>query len=237
MNRFTNLRRRLSRCAAVRRRIVSMRPAAHLRPTASIAAALLLAAATLPAFAAKPGSEVAYRCRDARGLTHMGQSIPAECMERDVDVIDATGRVVRTIPGRRAQEAVAAQEAAEEAAKVAAQRDRTLLATYLSVADIERLRDQRVELLEQQAHVTRQYIANLREREARLMGDVKRFRPYSDKPNAPPLPEHVAEEIVNTVNGLQVYEQELAKNTVEQDRLRTEFAADIARFKELKGLN
>jgi hypothetical protein len=198
---------------------------------------VLAAAAALPAAAGPPGTDVVYRCRDVRGLIHVGQSIPAECMERDVDVIDGRGRVVRVIPGRRAQEAVAAQQAADQAEKDRTRRDRTLLATYLSVADIERLRDQRLELLEQQAHVTRQYIANLREREARLMGDVQRFRPYSDKPNAPPLPEHVAEEIVNTVNGLQVYEQELAKNTVEQDRLRAEFGSDIQRFKELRGLN
>jgi len=214
-----------------------MRSAVRRRPIVILAAALLPAAVARPAAAAPPGDDVVYRCRDAHGLIQVGQSIPAECMERDVDVIDASGRVVRIIPGRRAQAAVAAQRAAEEAAKKQAQRDRTLLATYLSVADIERLRDQRVELLEQQSHVTRQYIANLRERAARLEIDVQRFRPYSDKPNAPPLPEHVAEEIVNTVNGLQVYEQELAKNTTEQQRLRTEFAADIARFKELKGLN
>ena len=48
------------------------------------------------------------------------------------------------------------------------------------------------------------------------MADAQRFRPYSDKPKAQPLPDHVAEEIVNTVNGLQVYEEELAKNTTEQ---------------------
>jgi len=42
--------------------------------------------------------------------------------------------------------------------------------------------------------------------------------------------------MVNTVNGLQVYEEELAKNTTEQNRLRAEFNADIARFKELKGV-
>ena len=117
------------------------------------------------------------------------------------------------------------------------QRDRTLLATYLSVADIERLRDQRIELLEQQSQVTRQYIGQLRERETRLKEDVRRFRPYSDKTNAPALPDHVAEDIVNTVNGLQVYEQQLATTTVEQERLRTNFDGEIRRFKELKGLN
>ena len=219
-----------------------MRPDHRHRRILALAAALTIAAAPLAEAAAnqsskRASSEAVFRCKDDRGQSHFGQSIPAECLERDVEVLDGTGRVVRVIPGRRALEQVAAQQAAEEAAKVAAQRDRTLLATYLSVADIERLRDQRLELLEQQSRITQQYIVNLREREARLTTDVRRYRPYSDKPKAPPLPDHVAEEIVNTVNGLQVYEQELAKNTEEQDRLRAEFASDIARYKELQGIN
>lgn len=198
----------------------------------------LLVVATPTAFAATKSAsgEAVYRCRDVNGQSHFGQAIPEKCLEQDVEVLDGTGRVVRVIPGRRSLEQVAQQKAVEEAAKAGAQRDRTLLATYISVADIERLRDQRLELLEQQNRVTRQYIANLREREARLINDVQRFRPYSDLPKAQPLPDHLAEEIVNTVNGLQVYEQELAKNTTEQERLRTEFASDISRFKALKGL-
>ena len=111
-----------------------------------------------------------------------------------------------------------------------------MLATYLSVADIERLRDNRLEILVQQSAVTREYISNLRERETRLIADVQRFRPYSPKPTAPAVPDHLAEEMVNTVNGLQVYQEELAKNTTEQTRLRDEFDADINRFKELKGI-
>jgi glycerol-3-phosphate cytidylyltransferase-like family protein len=181
-------------------------------------------------------TEEAYRCKAANGRTYVSQVIPAECMDLDVEVLDETGRVVRVIPGRQSLEEIAQQKAAEEARKAAAQRDKTLLATYLTVADIERLRDQRIDLLEQQNVVTRQYIANLRAREARLMQSVQRFRPYSPKPNAPVLPEQIASEIVNTVKGLQVYEQELAKNTSERERLTREFGADIQRFKELKGI-
>jgi hypothetical protein len=181
--------------------------------------------------------EEVYRCRDAKGQSYFGQNIPPECMDADVEVLDGSGRVVRVIPGKLALEAMAAQKHAEETQIVAAQRDRTLLATYLSVADIERLRDQRLELLVQQARVTEQYVVNLKEREARLTEDVRRYRPYSDSSRAPVLPDHVAEDIVNTVNGLQVYQQELAKNTAEQQKLRGEFDSDIARFKQLKGVN
>jgi hypothetical protein len=180
--------------------------------------------------------EAVYRCKSVTGQSFYGQNIPAECMDVDVEVLDQNGRVVRVIPGRKSLEEIARQKAEEDSKKAAAQRDRTLLATYLSVADIERLRDQRVELIEQQNHVTQQYISSLRERESRLMSSVQRFRPYSPKPNAPALPEQIAEEIVNTVKGLQVYQQELAKNTVERDKLVAEFNADITRFKELKGI-
>lgn len=220
-----------------------MRTKARLLGTAAFAAAaLLLAVPPLADAATKKkkspaaSTEEVFRCRDARGQSHFGQAIPEECLDQDVEVLDETGRVVRVIPGRRSLEQIAAQKEQEQAAKAAAQRDRTLLATYLSVADIERLRDQRLELLEQQSHVTEQYIANLRERETRLMGDMRRFRPYSDSPKAQPLPDHVAEEIVNTVNGLQVYEEELAKNTAERTELAAAFEADITRFKELKGI-
>ena len=214
-----------------------MRPALRFSRTTSVAAAALLIAAPLVAHSAAPDSrEQAYRCRDAKGQAHYGQSIPEVCMDLDIEVLDGAGRVIRTIPGRRSLDQVAAKQAADDAAKTSAQRDRTLLATYLSVADIERLRDQRVELLEQQSRVTEQYIANLRERESRLVSDAQRFRPYSDRDGAAPLPDQLAEEMVNTVNGRQVYEQELAKNTGERNRLRTEFDADIARFKELKGV-
>ena len=67
------------------------------------------------------------------------------------------------------------------------------------------------------------------------MESVQRYRPYSPNANAPALPEQIASEIVNTVKGLQVYEQELAKNTVERARVTQEFEADITRFRELKG--
>ncbi|HET7202088.1 MAG TPA: hypothetical protein VFI92_01855 [Steroidobacteraceae bacterium] len=181
-------------------------------------------------------TEEMYRCKAVNGRTYVSQAIPAECMDLDVEVLDATGRVVRVIPGRQSLEQLAQQKAAVDAVAAARQRDRTLLATYLTVADIERLRDQRIELLEQQNVVTRQYIQNLRARESRLMESVQRYRPYSTKPNAPALPEQIASEIVNTVKGLQVYEQELTKNTAERERLTREFAADIQRFKELKGI-
>jgi hypothetical protein len=117
-----------------------------------------------------------------------------------------------------------------------AQHDRMLIDTYLTVEDIERLRDQRIELLVSQYRVTEQNIANMHERQGRLQGQIARFKPYNSDANAPPLPDHLAEEMVNTVKGLRVYQELLTKNTAEQQELRSSFDADIKRFKELKGI-
>jgi hypothetical protein len=214
---------------------------------AGAACLALVALEAPPAFAAKKKPktsnthEAVYRCKDANGQSHFGQSIPAVCIGRDIDVLDNTGRVVRRIDNASVLALRAEQQeleaARQKAIELAAQRDHTLLATYLTVTDIERLRDNRLEILVLQSQTTREYIANLRERENRLIQDVQRFRPYSERPHAPAVPDHLAEEMVNTINGLQVYQEELAKNTSEQTRLREEFDRDIARFKELKGLN
>jgi hypothetical protein len=221
------------------RRPVACRTMRAMKGVSFFVIAVLLGSLAGRADAARSGpnqSDSVYRCRSASGQTYVGQAIPPECMDQDVEVLDAHGRVVRTIPGRHALEQQAQEKAAQDAAAAKVQRDKTLLATYLTVADIERLRDQRVELLSQQDVVTRQYIANLRAREERLMSSAQQFRPYSANPNAPPLPEQMGSEIVNTVKGLQVYQQELAKNTEERERVTREFASDIARFKELKGI-
>ena len=111
-----------------------------------------------------------------------------------------------------------------------------LIDTYLSVEDIERLRNQRLELLEAQLNVTQQNISTMKERQSRLQQQIARFRPYSDAPNAPPLPDHLAEDMVNTVNSLQTYGATIASKQAEQEQLKAAFARDIARFKQLKGI-
>lgn len=184
--------------------------------------------------------EAFFRCQDASGQTHYGDAIPAACRGLDTEVLNARGMVLRVIEGERTRAARLEREAAERALQrereQRRQRDHMLLETYLSVEDIERLRDQRLELLVSQYKLTEQNIANLRERQSRLEAQVARFKPYSDRPNAPPLPDHLAEEIVNTVNSLQVYQRTLAENREEQEEIRATFDADIQRFKELKGI-
>jgi len=200
--------------------------------------ATVLIAATFAAHAQPKPQEAAYRCTDDTGRTHMSDSMPPECIGRDVEVLNERGRVLRVIEGEATRAARLEREAREEAEQLAreeqAELDRVLLDTYQSVDEIERLRDQRLNLLASQITVAEQNIQTLRERQERLETQVQRFRPYSDAPDARPLPDHLAEEMVNTVESLRIYREQIAEKEAEQEAMRERFARDAARFRELK---
>jgi len=190
--------------------------------------------------AAQGSQETFYRCKDRNGQTHYGDSMPAECEGLDTDVLNQRGMTLRVIEGEASRAARIQREAAEhqqrQEREEREQRDRMLIDTYQSVADIERLRDERLDILVSQYKVTETNIANLRERQSRLQAQIARFKPYNENPNAPPLPDHLAEEMVNTVNSLRTYQDMLTKNRAEQSEIKSSFQAQISRFKELKGL-
>lgn len=181
-----------------------------------------------------------YRCKDAKGQAHFGSSMPSECQGFDTELVSSNGTIVRTIEGattrarRLEQEEIQAKEIKEHNEQM--QRDKVLIETYLSVAEIERLRDQRLDLLTAQLKVAEQHIATLRDRLLRLRQQSARFKPYSDKPNAGPLPDHLAEDLVGTVKSLAVDQETIDIKRNEQTTLSNNFERDIKRFKELKGI-
>ena len=186
------------------------------------------------------GREAFFRCRDSGGQTRFGDSMPAECMDVDTEVLSERGSVIRIIDGTKTLAEKAQRKSADDAARKeiadAGLRDRMLIDTYLSVADIERLRDQRIGLVEGQLQIDQQTLLSLKDRELRLLEQVKRFRPYSDKPNAQPIPANMVEDLVGAVNSRRVTEDRLTEKRAEQQDLQAKFTSDIKRFRELKGL-
>lgn len=182
-----------------------------------------------------------YTWTDKDGVQHFGDSVPAEYAEQDKTVLNSRGVPIATIEGHRTPEqieAAARRKAAEEKAKqdavLARQRDQNLLATYLTVEEIESLRDRRVDILEAQARVTIQYLEGLRAKLGGLEKQALNFKPYNAAEDAPAMPEHLAEDLVRTVNDVRSQERNLETKRAETQKLREQFGRDIARFKELK---
>jgi hypothetical protein len=210
-------------------------------PLVLLAAALSLTA-SLALAQSKQGGQKLYRWVDAKGLVHYGDHVPPEYADRDREVLNSQGVPVGFEQGEISRSETAAadkkkqeDEAAQQAREEAANHDRMLLETYLTVGDIEELRDRRLELLDSRIKVTEAYLANLRTRLDKLQSEAARYTspPGGKEPRA--VPDDLAEEIAKTSANIDSYQSLLEHTRSDQTKLRQSFDADIARFKELKG--
>jgi Domain of unknown function (DUF4124) len=182
-----------------------------------------------------------YRWVDDKGVTHVSDSIPPEYAQSDRSVLNNHGVPVSTQRGAMSAAELAQQKAAAQAAEDqkkkaarAAMRDQVLLDTYLSVEEIEALRDRRLELMASQIKVTEAYLDYLRAKQQKLKMEAQDFRPYSTNPKAPPIDDKLAAELTDTDNSIVLYEKNLTDAQSKQAGLVAQFASDIQRFKELK---
>lgn len=206
----------------------------------------LIAAFVLPSESsaqARQEQRKLYSWVDENGVTHFSETVPPEAANRDREILNRHGVRVGSEEGevtpeeRAEQERLAAIAEREEQERLSiARHDRMLLATYITVSDIEDLRDRRLELLESQIKVTELYLTNLRKRLVVLQDEASAFKPYTTKPDAPQIPEAIALEISETVKSINNYERTLANTRASQQALRESFDKDIARFRQLKGV-
>lgn len=219
----------------------------HIMVYARTASVVLLAAglsAAAGALAAPPPttgtSQQVYKWVDENGSVHYGDVVPPQYADQDRTLLNSQGVAIGKIPGRRTPEqlaADAAQRAADEQrqrdAVQSRQRDQNLLATYLTVEEIQSLRDRRTDILDGQARVTVAYLDQLRAKELQLEEQARHFKPYTATAVGP-IPEHLAEDLVRVATDIATQERNLATKQQELAALKAQFESDIARFKELK---
>jgi hypothetical protein len=199
---------------------------------------LLLPAASWAAGTAPQSSgRKLYKWVDTQGQTHYGDHIPPEYASQELEVVNAQGVETARIERQRTPEEMATEDRKRLDADRQAARDKNLLSTYISVPEIERLRDQRLALLSDQVKVTGQFLEILNGRMTKLRVAGMRFRPYSSDPKAPPMPDQIAEDLVRVGTDIHTQEQNLLERRSEAAAMAGQFESDIARFKELKGIH
>jgi len=195
------------------------------------------------ALAGKHNGKV-FHWTDNDGVMHYGDRVPPEFASTGHVLLNEHGiEVDRVAAEKTIEEKAAAKRQAEllveqlKARDQALLRDKVLLSTYLSIEEIEALRDRRIELVSGQSRVTQIYLDNLRKKLLGLEKDAQRFHPYSTNPDAPPIDQRLARELSNTLDSILLYEQNLARLRQEQNQLASKFSADITRFEKLTTLN
>ena len=199
-----------------------------LRRASRIAFLLNCAALALgvsAAWAQSPSSSkgsIAYRWVDDQGVVHYGDH-----------VLNGQGVEVGRQDAQKTPEQLAS-DAREHATQIRQrQHDAFLITTYTSVKDIEALRDVRLEQLRGQRTAAQQYVESLRSRLAALQTLALGFQPYSANASARRMPDDLAENLVRTVNELDVQSRALAAQGEEETSLRAQFQADIERYRAL----
>lgn len=181
-----------------------------------------------------------YRWVDKDGVVHYGDSIPAEYAELERQVVNDHGITVDVMAAKKTDEELAEerrQEELREAREMQRRADQALLATYLTVDEIELHRDRRVELFQAQARVTELYLSNLKRRLQKLQTEATRFRPYSQNADAPMIDPDLTADIQSTKETIARHEANLRKFQEDEQNIVARFDGDIDRFKKLKGLN
>ena len=210
------------------------------RKTKQILALTLTLIVAGTASAADKRSTRLFHWVDKDGNMHYGDRVPAEYATNGHNVLNSSGVVVDSVDGEKSPEQIAEERRiAEEEERVrkereaAEHRDKTLLRTYLSVEEIESLRDQRSELLTSQMRVTEIYLNDLRLKLGQLEKDAQKYAPYSPNPDAKPIDEKLAGELSDTLDSIMLYEANLNRIGEERTELLEKFDSDITRFREL----
>lgn len=192
---------------------------------------------SLPALA-----EDLYKWIDENGVVHYGDAIPAADSGKERHVLNRQGVTVRVLDRQKTIEELNAMASAaakvEQQAKIneeQSQRDQSLLDTYLSVEEIEMLRDRRILSIEARLGVTRHYLDNLRKEWDELETEASKYNfPYDPASGLPSLPEDLAGHIIFTENAMAEHMASLRDLRSQQATIRKEFERDLSRFKFLK---
>ena len=177
-----------------------------------------------------------YRWVDDDGTIHYSDSLPPTKSQREQDLLNETGRVVKTIPapktiGELEEEQRLAKLEEEKLKKIekAEHRDRVLMAMYLTVEDIELVRDERIETVESAIRITKLRKNKFTKKLSELNSSEQRFK--ANGQNAPPWlvksRSHYQEQLANAEDILAIKEREKLV-------IKKRFAGDINRYLELK---
>jgi hypothetical protein len=203
-----------------------------------ICAWISLAAPALAGNTSTPGSGAkVYEWVDEQGIKHYGDRIPPEYASQEHRVINGQGIEVEHTDAQKTVEQLAEEDKRRVDAAERANRDRNLLSSYVSVQEIEHLRDQRLALVSDQIKVTGQFLDTLNKKMTGLRVASSRFKPYSLDPNAPRMTDQLAEDLVRVGSDIITQEENLREKRSEEAAMSRQFDSDIARFKELKGIH
>lgn len=192
--------------------------------------ALLLAVLLHPAHAAK-----LYRWVDENGKVHYSDQIPPEHARNARDELNEQGITVDSVesaPSPEQMEAARAQaqKEAEERKEKEEQRrrDRLLLNSYTSVADIERAREKEIAAVQSTIDMTRAAQESQRRQIAKFV-----HRAAERERSGKQAPQELLADMEDVREKIQKRADYIEEKRAEQARIYADYEQDLARYREL----
>lgn len=179
-----------------------------------------------------------YKWVDKNGKTHYGDTIPPEYADQGNTQLDKRGQVVKKTDAALTPAQIKERdeaEAREKKEKVDQQeqqrRDKALLATYTELKEIDGSLRRNLGALDVQVQNNE---LRLKSAQGRLDGLKKQEANFAQRQK--PVPPDVANAIKSTEGDITQIRAGIAKLEQEKAAMRQRYAADKARFRELKGM-
>jgi hypothetical protein len=203
----------------------------------NVLAGLGLVETALDGFAASPPADTVKikKCQDATGKWHYGDTADEACHQSKIIEINKRGVETKQIAAplteeeRKAKELEQAEK--EKEAQLAAERkrkDKILLGTYTSEADITAMRDRKLAEIDAQIRGSQATLKTQQDALARLQAKAKA------EGNGKPASEQTLTGVAKTETAIAKQQAFIQTKQQEQEIVKQQFQADLERYRQLK---
>ncbi|HEX4943327.1 MAG TPA: DUF4124 domain-containing protein [Usitatibacteraceae bacterium] len=201
------------------------------------------------AMLAAPAAHAVYKCKDEKGITHVGDTPPAACANVVLYEIAKSGNVIRTIDPtptgdqvRAKTEEAARRKEAEKAAAEQRRKDIALLATYSSEQDIDTSRDLNLKPIEGRIQSARERTLAVEKRTKELETELEFYKAGKGKGGKSPAtvreaPPQLKADLEQVQREKASLAQSITNYGKEMQEVRERYDADKKRWVELKQMN
>lgn len=179
-----------------------------------------------------------YRWTDDNGQVHYSDHLPPQEVDHAYSIMNKGGVTVDSVEKAKTKEQLEEearlqqqQKEQERLARERATYDHILLDTYTQVSDLEDTRDRYIATIDGLIKVAQHKLSN-------LTRDLEKFQRSAAKlqQDGKPVSEDLSKDISNLQAQVDAENNFIKAQRTQQKEVREKFAADIKRFKELKGI-
>jgi len=187
----------------------------------------------------------AYKCVDAKGVTHIGDTPPPGCATVMMYEVTPGGKVLRAIeptPTPEQAKALAAEQAKkrEADAKAAEQkrRDLALTNTYASEKEFDVARDRNIDPIKARIATAQERILQVDKRQKEVEEEMEFYKAGKTKGSkGKEVPLNLTEELARAQRERTALQSTIANSEKEMEQVMAKFDADKKRWVEIKGGN